>query len=66
MKVKELIAELLTKEQDEEIIICERTFNDEGKDVRHTQYSIGDIEQWSHHPEESHHYTIFGGEFISG
>jgi len=66
MKVRELVKELLTKDQDEEILLCERECNKEGHVLGWFYYKIGDIEQWSTQPDESHHYTIFGGEFVSG
>ena len=65
MKVKELVAELLKKEQDEEILVGEPIRDDKGEILDYGYYSIGDIEQWSTEKDDSHHYTIFGDELIS-
>ena len=66
VKVRELIEKLEELNQEEEIVICERAFNDQGDVIHHSYYSIGNIEQWSDCPGASHHYTIFGDELISG
>jgi len=65
MKVQELIDTLEKLDKEQDILLCERIFDDE-ECIDNSYYEIDSIEQWDTLPGSSHHYTIYGGKLISG